>query len=220
MKRKIKIAPSLLSADFLKLKDELRATEEAGADMFHVDVMDGRFVPNITIGPFIVEFIKKAATLPLDVHLMIEKPERYAADFIKAGADYLSVHIEASLHLNRTVALIKEQGARAGACLNPSTPVSMLEDILPDLDLVVLMSVNPGFGGQKFIPQSLNKIKSLRAMINKRNLPVQIEVDGGVTSENARQIVEAGADILVMGSHFYGSGDYKGLMKKLRKTLG
>jgi len=219
MKREIKIAPSLLSADFLKLADELKATEEAGADMFHVDVMDGRFVPNMTIGPFIVEFIKRAANIPLDVHLMIEEPERYVADFIKAGADYLTVHVEASRHLHRTVNLIKEKGARAGVSLNPSTPVWTLEDILPELDLALLMSVDPGFGGQSFIPQVLEKIKSLRKMIEDKGLFLPIEVDGGINLENARDAALAGADILVMGSAFYKSGDYAGLVIKLRKLL-
>jgi len=220
MKRKIKIAPSLLSADFLKLREELKSTEEAGADMFHIDVMDGRFVPNMTIGPFIVEFIKSAAGIPLDVHLMIEEPERYVADFINAGAAYLTVHIEASRHLHRTVGMIKEKGARAGVSLNPSTPVWALEDILPDADLVLLMSVNPGFGGQSFIPQVLEKVRSLRKMIDEKGLYTPIEVDGGINLENAREVALAGADMLVMGSAFYKSGDYAGLMAKLRKLLG
>ncbi|MDA8387304.1 MAG: ribulose-phosphate 3-epimerase, partial [Nitrospiraceae bacterium] len=182
----VKLAPSLLSADFRALAAEIEATERAGADMLHVDVMDGHFVPNITIGPFIVEAIRKAARLPLDVHLMIEKPERYIDDFIRAGADFVSVHVEASVHLNRTINHIKEHGARAGVALNPATPVSTLAEIIYDLDYVLIMSVNPGFGGQAFIPRCLDKIKETKKLIAMKNPDALIEVDGGVKPDNFR----------------------------------
>jgi ribulose-phosphate 3-epimerase len=215
-----KIAPSILSADFAKLADEIKATEEAGADMLHIDVMDGRFVPNITIGPLVVEAIRKITKMPLDVHLMIIEPERYVKDFASAGADYLTVHAEASVHLQRTVCLIKECGARAGVSLNPSTPLCSLEHILADTDMALLMSVNPGFGGQAFIPGMLEKIKSLRKILDERGLDVTIEVDGGVKPENAKSVADAGASILVMGSAFYGEADYRALMRRLRGLLG
>lgn len=214
-----KLAPSILSADFMRLAEEIRSAEAAGVDMLHIDIMDGHFVPNITIGPFIVEAIRRTTSLPLDVHLMIEDPDRYIADFIKAGADYLTVHLEASVHLHRTVHLIKESGVKAGVSLNPATPVWSLEHILPDLDIVVLMSVNPGFGGQSFIPHVLPKIKTMKEIIADRRLPVLIEVDGGVKYDNAKTVAEAGADILVMGSAFFNSKDYKGLALELRKLL-
>ncbi len=214
-----KIAPSLLSADFLKLKDELGATEEAGADILHVDVMDGRFVPNITIGPFIVEFIRKATRLPLDVHLMIMEPERYAADFVKAGADYLTVHYEACTHLHRTVQMIRELGAKPGVAINPATPAVMLETIVNDIDLALVMSVEPGFGGQEFIPWSVQKIEQLKSIIDDRGLPAIIEVDGGIKPDNAWLVANAGAEMLVMGSAFYKSGNYKSLVEDVRKRL-
>jgi ribulose-phosphate 3-epimerase len=215
----VKIAPSLLSANFLKLADELKATEEAGVDMLHIDVMDGHFVPNMTIGPFIVEFIRGATKLPLDVHLMIEEPERYVRDFIKAGADYVTVHIEASRHLHRTVGLIKEYGAKAGVSLNPSTPVMSIESIIHDIDLALLMSVNPGFGGQEFIPHVIDKIRAMKSLVEEKKLPVLVEVDGGIKPENARAVADAGADILVMGSAFYKSGDYRKLVEDLRRRF-
>lgn len=215
-----RIAPSILSADFTRLGEEIRAAEAAGADMLHLDVMDGHFVPNITIGPFIVEAIRKTTDLPLDVHLMIEDPDRYLKDFVSAGAAYLTVHVEASVHLHRTVQWIKESGVRAGVSLNPATPVWSLEPILPDLDLVLVMSVNPGFGGQGFIPQCMEKIRTMRRIIGERGLTALIEVDGGVKPDNAREIKDAGADILVMGSAFFNSGDYASLMKSVREKLG
>lgn len=217
-----KIAPSVLSADFLKLGEEVRAAEEAGADVIHVDIMDGRFVPNITIGPPVVSAIKRATALPLDVHLMIVEPEKYVEEFAKAGASYLTVHQEASVHLHRTVQQIKELGVKAGVSINPSTPVSTLGDILQDVDLVLIMSVNPGFGGQAFIPNALEKLKQLKEMIKTQGIanPPEIEIDGGIKPDNARDAVEAGAEILVMGSAFYGSGDYKALVKKVRENLG
>ncbi len=215
-----KLSPSILSADFMRLAEEIKAAEAAGVDMLHIDIMDGHFVPNITIGPFIVDAIRKITSLPLDVHLMIEDPDRYIVDFMKAGADYLTVHIEASVHLHRTVHWIKDGGVKAGVSLNPATPVWSLEHILPDLDLVVLMSVNPGFGGQSFIPQVLPKIKTLKEMISERRLSVLIEVDGGVKYDNAKTVADAGADVLVMGSAFFNSKDYKDLTLSLRRLLG
>jgi len=215
----IKIAPSVLSADFTRLGEEIQAAEAAGADMLHIDIMDGHFVPNITIGPFVVEAIRKTTALPLDVHLMIEEPDRYIADFIKAGADYLTVHLEASVHLHRTIHWIKDSGAKAGVSLNPATPIGSLDYILPDLDLVLLMSVNPGFGGQGFIPQILGKIKALKGLLAELGFPVLIEVDGGIKYENAKEVADAGADILVMGSAFFNSGNYQALTSRLRNLF-
>ncbi len=214
------IAPSILSADFTRLGQEIKQAEEAGADWIHVDVMDGRFVPNITIGQEVVRSIRKSTTLPFDVHLMIVEPEKYIKEFAEAGSDYITVHYEASVHLHRTVQVIKELGKKAGVSINPATPVSVLEDILPDIDLVLIMSVNPGFGGQRFIPEALEKIKKLRDMRFERGLSFIIEVDGGVKVDNAREVVDAGADALVMGSGFFGADDYKALVKELRKRLG
>ncbi|MEK7197319.1 MAG: ribulose-phosphate 3-epimerase [Nitrospirota bacterium] len=215
----VKIAPSILSADFMRLGEEIKAAEAAGIDMFHIDIMDGHFVPNMTIGPSIVEAINKITDVPLDVHLMIEEPDKYIKDFINAGADYLAVHIEASVHAHRTVQVIKESGVKAGISLNPATPICSLDHVLQDLDFVVLMSVNPGFGGQSFIPQSMDKIKMLKKLIRERGLSTLIEVDGGVKPDNARQVAEAGADMLVMGSAFFSSKDYKSLTKNLRSVL-
>lgn len=215
----IKIAPSILSANFIKLGEEIKAAEEAGVDMLHIDIMDGHFVPNITIGPFIVESIRQVTSLPLDVHLMIEEPDTYLRDFIKAGADYVTVHLEASVHLHRTVQLIKETGVKAGVSLNPATPVWSLEHILPDIHLVLLMSVNPGFGGQKFIPQAIDKIRILKKFIEEKGLRTLIEVDGGINIDNAKDVASAGADILVMGSAFFHSGNYKEIMKRVKERL-
>ncbi|MFN3740015.1 MAG: ribulose-phosphate 3-epimerase [Thermodesulfovibrionales bacterium] len=215
----VRIAPSLLSANFLRLEEEIKKTEEAEVDMLHIDIMDGHFVPNITIGPFVVEFIRKATKLPLDVHLMIEDPDRYIKDFISAGADFITVHYEALRHLHRTINWIKESGTRAGVSLNPATPIWSLDHILEEVDMVLIMSVNPGFGGQTFIPQALEKISLLREMIRDKGLSVLIEVDGGIKIDNARKVAEAGADILVMGSGFYNSKDYKELMKELKNTF-
>lgn len=216
----IRIAPSILSADFMRLGDEIRAAEEAGAELVHVDVMDGHFVPNITIGPMFVEGIRKITKLPIDVHLMISDPDKYAHDFASAGSDYITVHAEATMHLHRSVQYIKEEGVKAGVSLNPATPLCSLDYILSDIELVLIMSVNPGFGGQKFIPSALDKIRKLKDTITERNLSVLIEVDGGVKIENAAKITRAGADILVMGSAFFGSGDYSAFIKKLREELG
>jgi ribulose-phosphate 3-epimerase len=216
----VKIAPSILSADFLKLGEEIKAAEAAGADMLHIDIMDGHFVPNITIGSSIVKSIRKITPLPLDVHLMIEEPDKYLRDFIKAGADYLTVHYEASVHLHRTIQRIKESGIKAGVSLNPATPIWSLEHILPDADIALLMSVNPGFGGQDFIPQIIDKIKTLKNLLREKGFPTLIEVDGGVKLENAADIISAGADILVMGSAFFNSENYGTIIKQFREIVG
>ncbi|TAN44700.1 MAG: ribulose-phosphate 3-epimerase [Nitrospirae bacterium] len=215
----IKISPSILSADFMRLGAEIEAAEAAGADVLHIDIMDGHFVPNITIGPMVVEAIKKITAIPLDVHLMIADPDKYAADFIKAGSDYLTVHVEAATHLHRTIQVIKNAGIKAGVSLNPATPACSLDYILPDIDLVLVMSVNPGFGGQSFIPSALGKIKALKTAIKEKGLSTIIEVDGGVKPSNAREVAEAGADMLVMGSAFFSVEDYGVLMQDLRKKL-
>lgn len=212
----VMIAPSILSADFLRLGEEIKAAEDAGVDMIHIDIMDGHFVPNITIGPAIVEAIRGITKLPLDVHLMIDEPDRYINDFAKAGADYITVHVEAAVHLHRTIQYIKEKNhIKAGVSLNPATPLCSLDNILADLDMVLLMSVNPGFGGQEFIPFVIKKIKGLKNIIKEMGLDVLIEVDGGIKYDNAKEIASAGADILVMGSAFFGSGNYKMFMNNL-----
>jgi len=211
------VAPSLLAADFLNLKNECTMLNESEADWYHLDVMDGRLVPNISFGPMIIEFIRKATTKVCDVHLMIEEPEKYAEQFKNAGADILSVHIEACRHLHRNIEQIKSLGMRAGVAVNPHTPVSGLSDILHDIDLVCLMSVNPGFGGQKFIPYTLDKIKQLRKMIDERGLKVHIEIDGGVTVENAASIIAAGADVLVAGNTVFKSADPKKTIAQLKQ---
>jgi ribulose-phosphate 3-epimerase len=210
------IAPSILSADFARLGEQVAAAERGGADWLHADVMDGHFVPNITIGPLVVAALRPITRLPLDVHLMIEAPDRYLADFAQAGADYLTVHAEACPHLHRSLQAIKALGVKAGVVLNPATPLSALEHVLEECDLVLLMSVNPGFGGQKFIPQVLGKIAALRAMIDERGLPTLIEVDGGVAAANVREVARAGADVLVAGSAVFGEADVAGAIKRLR----
>ncbi len=199
------IAPSLLSANYLNLQADCAMLNESVADWYHLDVMDGRFVPNISFGPMLVEFFRKATSKVCDVHLMIEEPEKYAEAFQKAGADILTVHIEACTHLHRNIQQIKSLGMKAGVAVNPHTPVALLKDILADIDLVCLMSVNPGFGGQSFIPNTINKIKELRKMIDERALKVDIEIDGGVTLENAKSIVDAGATVLVAGNTVFKS---------------
>ena len=214
------ISPSILSADFSRLGEEVKAVEEAGADWIHVDVMDGRFVPNITIGPIVCEAVNRVTDLPLDVHLMIKQPELYVEDFIRAGADYLTIHVEATTHLNRTVNLIKECGAKAGAVLNPSTPLSSLDYILEYVDMVMLMSVNPGFGGQKFIGNTITKIKDLARMIKDKNPNCLIEVDGGVNSSTIKEVSDAGTDVFVAGSAIFGSDDYAATIQEFRKLLG
>jgi ribulose-phosphate 3-epimerase len=199
------VAPSILSADFGRLAEEVRAVEAAGADWIHVDVMDGRFVPNITIGPVVVEAVRRATKLPLDVHLMIVEPERYVDDFRRAGADRISVHVEVSPHLHRTLQHVRATGARAGVVLDPHTPEDAIRYVLGDLDLVLVMSVNPGFGGQSFIPSALPKLRALRAAIDERGLDVLLEVDGGVAPATARDVVAAGARVLVAGSAVFGA---------------
>ena len=194
------IAPSLLSANFLNLERDCEMLDKSEAEWFHIDVMDGRFVPNISFGPMILEFIRKTTKKVCDVHLMIEEPEKYAENFMKAGADILTVHLEACRHLHRNVQQIKSLGMKAGVAINPHTPVHLLEDILPYIDLVCVMSVNPGFGGQSFISNTVGKVISLKKMISEKQLQVQIEIDGGVTLDNAQQIIKAGADVLVAGN--------------------
>ena len=210
------IAPSLLAANFLKLEDECKMLNESETDWFHLDVMDGRFVPNISFGPMIIEFIRKATKKICDVHLMILEPEKFAEAFKNAGADNLSVHIEACPNLHRNIQQIKSLGMKAGVAINPHTPVGDLSDILHDIDLVCMMSVNPGYGGQKFIPYTLEKIKQLRKMIDERGLKVQIEIDGGVTVENAPSIIAAGADVLVAGNTVFKAADPKATIQQLK----
>ncbi len=212
-----KIAPSILSADFSRLGDEIRAVEAGGADYIHVDVMDGHFVPNITIGPLVVEAARKVTALPLDVHLMIADPDRYIPDFAAAGADIIVFHAEASFHVHRTVQLIKSLGKKAGVSLNPATPLNCLDYILDDLDLVLLMTVNPGFGGQSFIDACLPKIHALRGMLDKRGLETELEVDGGVKVSNVENISRAGADVFVAGSAVFGSSDYAATISEMKR---
>jgi ribulose-phosphate 3-epimerase len=216
----IRIAPSILSANFVRLEEDIKAAENAGAHMLHIDVMDGHFVPNITIGYAVVEAIRKITSLPLDVHLMIENPDAFIKEFAEAGADYLTVHAEAAVHLHRTIQYIKQNGVKAGVSINPATHVSCLENILKDIDLVLLMSVNPGFGGQDFIPFTLQKIRAVKQMMASAGAAPLIEVDGGVKVENAREIADAGADILVMGSAFFKSENYSRTMESLNEILG
>jgi ribulose-phosphate 3-epimerase len=212
----VRLAPSILSADFAALGRDIAAVERGGADLIHVDVMDGHFVPNITIGPGVVRAIKQVATRPLDVHLMIENPDQYIDAFIAAGASMVSVHVEAVTHLHRTLTQIKKLGARAGAVLNPSTPASMLEDVAGALDFVLVMSVNPGFGGQAFIPHSLEKIRRVRTLLTGAGSSAPIEVDGGLDASNIGDVVAAGARILVAGQAIFGSGDPEGATRALR----
>lgn len=215
-----KIAPSILSADFARLGDEIAAVEAAGADMIHVDVMDGRFVPNLTIGPPIIRSVRKTTKLPLDVHLMIECPERSLDQYIDAGSDIITVHAEASIHLHRVVQAIREGGCAAGVSLNPSTPLSSLDCIIDDIDLLLVMTVNPGFGGQAFIDTMLPKIARARTFINGRNPSVVLEVDGGVNLDNIAAIAGAGADVLVAGSAVFHSDDYGKTIDLMRRRLG
>ncbi|MFQ5604567.1 MAG: ribulose-phosphate 3-epimerase [bacterium] len=215
----IQIAPSILSADFSQLSQQIKEAEKAGADWFHLDVMDGHFVPNITFGPLMVEVVKKLTSLPLDVHLMIENPDNYLERFIHAGAQYLTVHVEAVTHLHRTIDLIKRNGAKAGVALNPATPVNVLEEILPNVDLILVMSVNPGFGGQAFIPQSLEKIQKISNLIKQGNHDVVIEVDGGIDKTIALSVVEAGASVLVAGSAIFKTRDIQQALQEIRNSI-
>lgn len=212
----VKVAPSILSANFAKLGEEIKDVEVGGADLIHVDVMDGHFVPNITIGPLIVEAIRPITKLPLDVHLMIENPEQYIEAFAKAGADFITVHQEACIHLHRTLHLIKSYGVKAGVVLNPATPVEMIQHVIEDCDMVLLMSVNPGFGGQKFIPSVVPKIRQLKRMIIEKGLQTEIEIDGGINRETAKLCVEAGADVLVAGSAIYNQEDRKKAIEEMK----
>ena len=214
------IAPSILSADFSWLGDEIKAVESAGADWIHADIMDGHFVPNITFGPMIVESVRRVTSLPIDVHLMIENPNDYIPAFAKAGASLISVQAEASIHLNRSVQLIRECGARPGVVLNPSTPVQTLEWIIDHVDYVLIMSVNPGFGGQAFIKNSLDKVRALRQLIQQKNLKTLIEIDGGVNEETITDIAAAGVDVFVAGSAIFGSRDYQTTINAFRQKIG
>jgi ribulose-phosphate 3-epimerase len=215
----MKISPSILSADFCRLGDEVRALEKAGADYIHVDVMDGHFVPNLTIGPAIVKAVRRCTSLPLDVHLMIERPDDFLSDFAKAGANILTVHVEAVTHLHRTLSEIKKYGMRAGVSLNPSTPVCLIEPALDSADLVLVMSVNPGFGGQELIPEVLPKIKEIRRLITRKGRPVELEVDGGIKVDNIGAVADAGADVFVSGSGIFGTPDYAKTIAAMRGNI-
>ena len=211
----IKLAPSILSADFARLREQLDEVARAGADYIHIDVMDGHFVPNITIGAPVVASIRPVTSLPLDVHLMIEHPQRYISDFVKAGADIISVHVEASPHLRTTIRLIKKLGAKAGVSVNPPTPIATVEEFLPHVDLVLIMSVDPGFGGQPFIPETLPRIATIRRLLDDRGLHAELEVDGGINADNAPDIVKAGADILVAGNSVFRARE--GISRAIRR---
>ncbi|MCA1059212.1 ribulose-phosphate 3-epimerase [Rossellomorea aquimaris] len=215
----MKIAPSILSANFAELGNEIKDVEKGGADYIHVDVMDGHFVPNITLGPMIVSAIRPLTTLPLDVHLMIENPSQYVDAFADAGADYITVHVEADPHLHRTIQMIKNKGVKAGVVLNPGTPAEMIKPILQDVDMVLLMTVNPGFGGQSFIPSVVPKIKQIREWANEVNPSLEIEVDGGINPKTAAICAEAGADVFVAGSAIYNKSDRGAAIEELKKSL-
>jgi ribulose-phosphate 3-epimerase len=214
-----KIAPSILSADFSRLADEVRAVEKAGADVIHVDVMDGHFVPNITIGPLVVQGLKKLTSVPLDVHLMIENPERYIADFAQAGSDWITIHAEVCPNLKRMIRKIRQLNVRPGIVLKPATPLKTLFPVLDDIDLVLIMSVNPGFGGQSFIPSTLKKIERLRKIVDQNHYPLEIEVDGGVKVENIREVSMAGGHIFVVGTGIFKTKNYEETIRKLRQEI-
>lgn len=214
----VEIAPSILSADFRRLGEEIATVERAGASYIHIDVMDGHFAPNLTVGPFIVEWVRKATKLPIDAHLMIENPDNFIGAFARAGANMISVHPEATYHLDRTLNLIRQAGCRAGVVLNPATPLAMIEEVIAEVDYVLLMSVNPGFSGQKFIPSSLDKLRRLRDLIRMKFSPARIEIDGGVGPGNAAEVVAAGAEILVAGSSVFGAEDPAEALKELLRA--
>jgi ribulose-phosphate 3-epimerase len=214
-----KIAPSILSADFSRLGDEVRAVEKAGADVIHVDVMDGHFVPNITIGPLVVQGLNKLTSLPLDVHLMIENPERYVEAFAQAGGNWITIHAEVCPHLKRIIKKIRQLNVRAGIVLKPATSLKILYPVLDDVDLVLIMSVNPGFGGQSFIPSTLKKIERLRKIVDQNRYPLELEVDGGVKIENIKEVSVAGGDIFVVGTGIFKTKDYEETIKKLRQEI-
>jgi ribulose-phosphate 3-epimerase len=218
MMNKLKIAPSILSADFSRLKDEIEAVEAAGADWLHVDVMDGHFVPNITIGPVVVESVRKVTKIPLDVHLMITDPDKYGPEFIKAGADWVSIHPETCSDPNASLRKIRELGARASVAVNPDVPLARVDGCFPDADMILIMSVFPGFGGQDFIPEVLPKIAELRALINRRKLSLSIEVDGGIKADNIDLVVRAGADVIVSGSGIFKTPDYAATIREMRRA--
>jgi len=214
----VEIAPSILSADFRRLGEQIATVEQAGASYIHVDVMDGHFTPNLTVGPFIVEWVRKATKLPIDAHLMIENPDNFIGAFARAGANMISVHPEATYHLDRTLNHIRQAGCQAGVVLNPATPLAMIEEVVADVDYVLLMSVNPGFGGQKFIPSSLDKLRRLRNLIRMKSSPARIEIDGGVGPNNVAEVVAAGAEILVAGSAVFGAENPAEALKELLRA--
>jgi ribulose-phosphate 3-epimerase len=209
------LLPSILAADFGRLAEEVAAAERGGAGAIHADVMDGHFVPNLTLGPAVVKAVRRSTSLPIDVHLMIDEPDRFLDPFIDAGASWISVHVESAVHLQRTIAHLRGRGVRPGVVLNPATPLSTLDEILDEIDYVLLMSVNPGFGGQAFLPASLGKVRRLRRIVQERGLKVQIEVDGGVDTSNVRALVEAGGELLVAGSAVFGGGDAESAARRL-----
>ncbi len=215
-KSNVLVAPSLLSADFSRLGEEVKAVQEAGADWLHLDVMDGNFVPNITIGPLVVEAVKRCANVPLDVHLMIATPERYIKDFQSAGADILCIHPEACVHLHRALVEIRDSGMKAGVALNPSTGICAIENVLPELDVITVMTVNPGFGGQSFIPSMFSKIRTIKKMIDESHYDILLDVDGGVGPKNSSALVQAGVDVLVAGSAVFGKPPYKVAINNIR----
>ncbi len=214
------IAPSILSADFSRLGEEVKAVEAAGADIIHFDVMDGHFVPNITVGPLVLDAVRKITKLPIDAHLMIDSPDLYVADFVKAGANFVSVHVEASRHLHRSIQLIRSLGAKAGIALNPHTPVASMGYILDEVDFILVMTVNPGFGGQKFIPAAFKKVAELDQMRKEHGLSFQIEIDGGIKVENIAEVSRAGVDWFVAGSAIFNSKDYAGTIRQMRQAIG
>jgi ribulose-phosphate 3-epimerase len=218
MDRKIKLAPSILSADFSRLGEQIEEISGAGADYIHIDVMDGHFVPNITIGPVVIESIKKLTSVPLDVHLMIENPMKYVKEFVAAGADIITMHVEAESHIHRAIDMVHNLRCRAGISLNPSTSLSTLDEMLPVVDMILIMSVNPGFGGQKFIDSSLGKITRLRRILDDKNITAEIEVDGGITAENVSQVVKAGADVIVAGYAIFSKPNLTEAIKEIRNS--